>query len=71
MKGMRMMNNKSDANIDKKTSYTGLGIIMGAGLGFIVNLLLLEEISAVGIGIGVALGLVIGSILDSRDDKQN
>jgi uncharacterized membrane protein len=62
---MNKMNKNNDTN-NQETSYTGLGVVWGASLGFIFGLLLFEDNFAVGIGIGLAIGIVIGSILDSR-----
>jgi uncharacterized membrane protein len=57
-------------NEKKSPSFTGLGIALGASLGFILGLLLFEDNPAVGIGIGVALGLIIGSAMDARRKEQ-
>lgn len=54
----------------KSSSFAGLGIALGASLGFIFGLLLFEDNLAVGIGIGVALGLIIGSAMDARRKAQ-
>jgi hypothetical protein len=49
----------------KYTSYTGMGISIGAGVG--VALGLAFSSLALGIAIGVSLGLAVGAILDRRN----
>ena len=54
---------------EEEFSYTGLGITLGASLGFIFGLLLFEDNFAIGIGVGLTIGLIIGSIMDIRSSN--
>jgi uncharacterized membrane protein len=47
----------------RKGIYTGSGIVIGAAIGLIFGLLLLENIVS-GLIIGAAAGLIIGAIID-------
>ena len=49
---------------ERKISYTGLGVILGASLGVLFGLLFVDDSFAFVIGIGITLGLIIGSIMD-------
>jgi uncharacterized membrane protein len=51
---------------ERSTSYTGLGVALGASLGFIISILFLDGNVGFGIGIGAAVGIVIGSIIDTQ-----
>jgi hypothetical protein len=55
---------------EEEFSYAGLGIALGASLGFIFGLLLFEDNFALGIGVGLAIGLIVGSIMDVRRASQ-
>lgn len=66
---MKKLTKLHDENESKKqTSYTGLGISVGAGLGCILGLLLLDNF-ILGAGIGVAIGLIIGAGIDAQMKK--
>jgi uncharacterized membrane protein len=57
------MKEKKDQQQKRKTSYTGIGIALGAPLGLIFGLLLFDN-NGLGIVLGAALGVVIGAIAD-------
>lgn len=48
-----------------KTTYVGLGISIGAAIGFIFGIILFDEM-IYGAGIGVALGLIAGAAIDAQ-----
>lgn len=60
--------NKPEKENKKRYPYTGLGISLGAAFGFIVGLLLFDNL-ALGFGIGVAMGLVFGAAMDAQKKK--
>ncbi len=49
--------------------YTGLAIAIGAALGLMIGLMLLENL-ALGGGAGAALGLVAGSVIDLQHKRE-
>jgi len=48
---------------NKKILYAGVGIPIGAGIGFIVGLIFFDNM-VLGIGAGAGIGLIIGAIID-------
>lgn len=48
-----------------KTSYAGLGISIGAAIGFIFGMILFDRM-IYGAGIGAALGLIAGAAIDAQ-----
>ena len=60
--------NKLEQENKRRNSYTGLGIPLGAAFGFIVGLLLFDNL-ALGFGIGFAMGLVFDSAMDTQKKK--
>ncbi|MBE0409164.1 MAG: hypothetical protein IBX69_05460 [Anaerolineales bacterium] len=57
------MSENSTQRSKKRGIYTGSGIVIGAAIGLIFGLLLLENI-VVGLIIGAAAGLILGAIMD-------
>ncbi len=55
---------------EKKGSYTGLGLVLGTGLGATIGLLFFEANEGftwlMSAGIGTGIGLLIGAALDSH-----
>jgi|GEM_PF-1295706 len=49
----------------QKPSYTGIGVALGAAFGFVMSLLVFDNVG-LGIGLGAALGIIIGSIADAQ-----
>ena len=47
----------------QKPSYTGIGVALGAAFGFVLGLLIFDNVG-LGMGLGAAAGIVIGSIAD-------
>lgn len=52
----------------KKGSFTGLGLIFGSAIGFVVTLLMSYNIAWAFVGTGV--GLILGSIIDANVSKK-
>lgn len=48
----------------RKSAYMGLGIALGAGLGFSIGQIFMDGNLVLGMGIGVAVGMVLGMITD-------
>ena len=53
---------------DGKNIYAGVGISIGAALGFIFGMLLFDNMIW-GAGAGAAIGLIIGAIIDAQQKK--
>jgi len=61
-----MEQNSSKGENSRKTAYdTGAGLAIGAAIGMIFGLLLLENL-ALGFAIGATLGLVMGDAIDTQ-----
>lgn len=54
---------------NKAPSYTGLGLLIGAGFGLIFGLFF-ENNFPIGIAIGAAFGLMFGAALEARRSDQ-
>jgi len=57
------MKEKKEKTQSQKLSYTGIGVALGAAFGFVMSLLVFDNVG-LGIGLGAALGIIIGSIVD-------
>ena len=57
-------------NTNKLAMYTALGLMFGAGIGIVLNIIVNKSSFGFGIpigaGIGMLVGIVVGSILSNR-----
>jgi uncharacterized membrane protein len=53
---------------ERNIIYAGVGIPIGAAVGFIFGLLLFDNM-ALGAGAGAAVGLIIGAIIDAQRNR--
>ncbi len=60
-----MEKNTSKGESRKTVHYAGAGLAIGAAIGMIFGLMLLENL-ALGCAIGAAVGLVMGALIDAQ-----
>lgn len=52
-----------NSNSNRKIMYAGVGISIGAGIGFILGLILFDNM-VLGMGAGAGIGLIVGAVID-------
>lgn len=55
-------------NENKKLMYAGVGIAIGAAIGFIVGLILFDNM-VLGTGAGAGIGLIMGAVIDLQKNQ--
>ena len=66
MRKQEMGSSPNKGRSSRKTAYcAGAGLVIGAGVGMTVDLLLFENL-VLGAGIGAGVGLVIGAAMDAQ-----
>lgn len=61
--------NKNQRDNQQKISYTGSGIALGAPIGMLLGLLLMDGNISLGLIIGASIGLIFGLLIDVLGNK--